>query len=79
MNPFDLTGRKALVTGGSRGLGRGMAQALVEAGAQVAILSRSTRILTTARELSDQTGRAVIPIQAAMRGQKKTTIPYINM
>ena len=28
MNKFDLTGRKALVTGGARGLGVGMAQAL---------------------------------------------------
>ena len=28
MNKFDLTGRKALVTGGARGLGEGMAQAL---------------------------------------------------
>jgi NAD(P)-dependent dehydrogenase (short-subunit alcohol dehydrogenase family) len=37
MNQFDLTGRKALVTGGARGLGEGMAQALVAAGASVMI------------------------------------------
>ena len=37
MNKFDLTGRKALVTGGARGLGEGMAQALVAAGASVMI------------------------------------------
>jgi NAD(P)-dependent dehydrogenase (short-subunit alcohol dehydrogenase family) len=37
MNRFDLTGRKALVTGGARGLGEGMAQALVAAGASVMI------------------------------------------
>jgi 3alpha(or 20beta)-hydroxysteroid dehydrogenase len=37
MKKFDLTGRKALVTGGARGLGAGMAQALVEAGASVMI------------------------------------------
>jgi 3alpha(or 20beta)-hydroxysteroid dehydrogenase len=34
---FDLTGRKALVTGGAKGLGEGMAQALAEAGASVMI------------------------------------------
>lgn len=37
MSKFDLTGRKALVTGGARGLGEGMAQALVAAGASVMI------------------------------------------
>jgi 3alpha(or 20beta)-hydroxysteroid dehydrogenase len=34
---FDLTGRKALVTGGARGLGAGMAEALAQAGAAVMI------------------------------------------
>jgi 3alpha(or 20beta)-hydroxysteroid dehydrogenase len=37
MNKLDLTGRKALVTGGAQGLGAGMAKALAEAGATVAI------------------------------------------
>ena len=37
MSPFDLTGRKALVTGGARGLGAGMAEALARAGAAVVI------------------------------------------
>jgi 3alpha(or 20beta)-hydroxysteroid dehydrogenase len=37
MNVFDLTGRKALVTGGAQGLGEGMAQALAAAGARVMI------------------------------------------
>ncbi|MCB4362800.1 SDR family oxidoreductase [Hydrogenophaga taeniospiralis] len=37
MSQFDLKGRKALVTGGARGLGAGMAQALAEAGAAVMI------------------------------------------
>ncbi len=35
--PFDLTGRKALITGGNGGIGLGMAQALAEAGADIAI------------------------------------------
>ena len=37
MTKFDLTGRKALVTGGARGLGAGMAEALAQAGAAVMI------------------------------------------
>jgi NAD(P)-dependent dehydrogenase (short-subunit alcohol dehydrogenase family) len=37
MSVYDLTGRKALVTGGARGLGAGMAQAMARAGAAVAI------------------------------------------
>jgi 3alpha(or 20beta)-hydroxysteroid dehydrogenase len=37
MTSYDLTGRKALVTGGARGLGAGMAEALARAGASVVI------------------------------------------
>ena len=40
MSVFDLHGRKALVTGGARGLGAGMAEALAHAGA--AVLSRTS-------------------------------------
>jgi len=40
-NRFDLTGRKALVTGGATGIGEGIALALAEAGADVALTYRS--------------------------------------
>ncbi len=64
MQLFDLTGKKALVTGGSRGLGYAMAEALLEFGADVAIVSQSDRITEAARTLHSATGRTVVPLQA---------------
>ena len=40
-NPFDLTGRKALVTGGATGIGEGIALGLAAAGADVVLTFRS--------------------------------------
>ena len=52
---FDLTGRKAIVTGGSRGLGLQIARALGEAGAELVIASRKADELeATAKALAEQ-------------------------
>ena len=47
-NMFDIQGQKAIVTGGTRGLGRGMAEALLEAGCEVVIVGSSAKVAETA-------------------------------
>jgi NAD(P)-dependent dehydrogenase (short-subunit alcohol dehydrogenase family) len=58
---FDLTGKTALVTGGSRGLGREMVLAFAQAGADVMIVSRRLEACEeTAREVIERTGRKAL-------------------
>ena len=51
MNLFDLTGKKAIVTGGGGGLGGGMAEALAEYGAEVLIIDMSEKAKDLATRL----------------------------
>ncbi|MEV0291778.1 MULTISPECIES: SDR family oxidoreductase [unclassified Kribbella] len=54
---FDITGRKALVTGSSRGIGRALAHGLAEAGAEVILNARSASALAVAAgEIKRDTG-----------------------
>ncbi|HEU5115924.1 MAG TPA: SDR family NAD(P)-dependent oxidoreductase [Isosphaeraceae bacterium] len=65
LDRFRLDGRKALVTGGSKGLGKMAAQALAEAGASVAITSRSRDTAeAVASDLANASGGEFLGLEA---------------
>lgn len=53
-NIFDVTGKKAIVTGGTRGLGYGMAEGLLEAGAEVVIVGTSDKVFSVSKDFQDR-------------------------
>ncbi|MGZ4704134.1 MAG: SDR family NAD(P)-dependent oxidoreductase, partial [Acidimicrobiales bacterium] len=60
---FDLTGKVAVVTGGSRGIGRAVAEGFAVAGADVVIASRKLdNCEIAAREIEEATGRRALPV-----------------
>jgi NAD(P)-dependent dehydrogenase (short-subunit alcohol dehydrogenase family) len=62
---LELTGKRAIVTGGSRGIGLAVARALAAEGADVALVARDKSALETAREsVAAQSGRTVLAVRA---------------
>lgn len=60
---FDLTGKVAVVTGGSRGIGRAVAEGLARAGADVVVASRKLEACrVAAAEIGAATGSRAVPI-----------------
>ncbi len=57
LSMFDLTGEKAIVTGGGQGLGKEMALALAEAGADVAVVQRRVEVAEQTAEEIRKLGR----------------------
>lgn len=65
MIDIDLSGKKALVTASSKGIGKGIATALSIAGAEVLIVSRdSVRLKNTAKEIMERSGNKVMFVRA---------------
>jgi NAD(P)-dependent dehydrogenase (short-subunit alcohol dehydrogenase family) len=62
---LELAGKTAIVTGGSRGIGKAIARELAREGVRVAIVARDARALeATAAEITKETGSQVVAIPA---------------
>ncbi|MBX6742944.1 MAG: SDR family NAD(P)-dependent oxidoreductase [Acetobacteraceae bacterium] len=62
---LQLTGKKALVTGGSEGIGKAIARVLAREGCDVAICARRPDVLeAAAREIAGESNRKIVPIPA---------------
>lgn len=71
LSTFRLDGKVALVTGASRGIGLGIAEALADAGADVALVSRSReQLAANAERIAAQTGRTALPLPADLTGRE---------
>src|SRR2546429_4427162 len=69
---FGLTGKRALVTGGSLGIGKAIALELAREGVDVAIVARTKdRLEAAARELETQTGRRVVSLVADVTSREQ--------
>lgn len=71
MKMFRLDGRLALVTGGGRGIGLGIAHALAEAGADILLAARSAKELDSAAKSVRQTGRKAEGVVVDLRQTDK--------
>ncbi len=66
-NPFDLSGKVAIVTGASRGLGQYLGRALARAGADLVITSRTLESLAPFQAEIEGLGRRALPLALDVR------------
>lgn len=67
---FDIAGKKAIVTGGTRGLGHGMAEALAEAGCETVIIGSSDAVFQSAERFC-QSGYRCYGVKADLRDREE--------
>jgi NAD(P)-dependent dehydrogenase (short-subunit alcohol dehydrogenase family) len=69
---LGLEGKKAIVTGGSKGIGKAIARELAREGVDVAIVARSRdQLESTARELERETKRRILPLVADVTSKEQ--------
>ena len=69
---LGLLNKHAIVTGGSRGIGKAIARELAREGADVAIVARNQADLeATARELAAETNRRIVPLAADVTSKEQ--------
>jgi len=69
---LGLSGKNAIVTGGSLGIGKAIARQLAREGVDVAIVARTKdQLEATARELAGETGRRIIPLPADVTSKEQ--------
>jgi 2-deoxy-D-gluconate 3-dehydrogenase len=73
LNKFDLSGKTALVTGAKRGIGRGMAEALAEAGADVIGVSASLEAGSDVQKSVEALGRKFTPYKCDFSDRNAVT------
>ncbi|MGH0054472.1 MAG: SDR family NAD(P)-dependent oxidoreductase, partial [Sphaerochaetaceae bacterium] len=73
-DPFDLTGKNAVVTGASQGLGWGMAKGLAEAGAFVILVDINPKVIKKADELRNEGLHADAYITDLLDRSKRTEL-----
>ena len=75
---FDLTGKVAIVTGASRGLGQYFGRALARAGADLVITSRDPETLTPFKAEIETLGRKALPLSLDVRNYESIQAMVVN-
>lgn len=76
---FDLTGKVAVVTGASSGLGADAARAYAEAGADVALLARRVEKLNQVKKDIEGIGRRVLAVGCDVTDEKSVRAAVLNV